>query len=173
MRDHPAHTAYIMGGMLGFVSKDVRPSFEPLIPLLRCIRSGDISPKYNDDQMFLAKYIYHQYLFSSCVHDPFYDLCPFPSAREGFGFVGQSFKDSNLAAMEAELEDVQKVLDGHLPGAALIAPLDNPIRAYFSMFRMFHKGKNMMLSAVGTGIEPTWVSRFRDDGFFDPFSIRI
>ena len=93
--------------------------------------------------------------------------------REGFGFVGQSFKNLDLAVMETELEAVQKVLDRHVPGEAHIAYLDKPTTNYFSMFRMFHKGKNMMLSAVSAGVVPTWVARFIDDGSFDPFSIRI
>ena len=94
LRDHPWHTAKIMGGMWG--SK--RGAIEDIHSM---IESWSRSGKYNTDQEFLASQIWPIAQNKGyCVYDPFYSRVPFPTSRENDEFVGEVFDENNRPNLE-------------------------------------------------------------------------
>lgn len=101
MRDHPQHTAPILGGLFG-----VRPSAMPtgmLIP-----DRFDECRRYGDDQIFLAATVYEMFRRSRVVHDSFsaidIDSRQFPEPRDGLLFVGEVFDEhDNLNTIQREV----------------------------------------------------------------------
>jgi len=82
MRDHPLHTAVIMGGMWGVKA-----------PLLRDIESRILQYARGNfwqvDQNFLRDVIWPIVKDDAMVHDSFGEGLPFPGRRNGSDFVGQ------------------------------------------------------------------------------------
>jgi hypothetical protein len=90
MRDHPAHNCAILGGLWGVKCSAVRH----LCPFVESVQPIG---KYGEDQDFLYKYFYPLAKHSSVIHDSFFKReCwsrPFPTCREGKGFVGEVFDE--------------------------------------------------------------------------------
>lgn len=89
MRDHPYHSMPVMGGMWGCkgnIFQDIKA----------CIDAFSPSNAYNQDQLFLEKFIYPRLISNGCcVHDTFFryerNALPFPAPRKNFEFVGEAF----------------------------------------------------------------------------------
>lgn len=82
MRDHPAHTAPIMGGMFGVkCDSKARKVFRPIKNiLLNSLIRADQS-YWQVDQLFLGQHVYPRYIDSMTVHDPYFEKVEFPSER--------------------------------------------------------------------------------------------
>jgi|TARA_Y100001937_G_scaffold2694_1_gene3454 hypothetical protein len=88
MRDHPFHKTEILGGMWG-VRGDLLKDMDNLIEKYH---KGDF---WQVDQNFLRERIYPIINNDCCIHDEFFEINPFPSARVGTNFVGQAFNAEN------------------------------------------------------------------------------
>ncbi len=95
MRDHPCHTAPIMGGMWGVRKDGYNFEIKPLIVkfLSSVTRPNDVELKYGDDQDFLKAYIYPIAKKNAVIHDDFYSGSSWNSRRQGLEFVGQVFDE--------------------------------------------------------------------------------
>lgn len=88
MRDHPAHSAPIMGGMWGArgsILRDIKNMIDQY-------HKGDF---WQVDQNFLRDRIYPIVRNFACVHDEFYEKKPFPTVRTNYEFVGDVFDENN------------------------------------------------------------------------------
>ena len=88
MRDHPAHSAPIMGGMWGArgnILKDIKKMIDEY-------QKGDF---WQVDQNFLRQKIYPLVKDKSFVHDEFFEKKPFPTKRQNREFVGDVFDENN------------------------------------------------------------------------------
>jgi hypothetical protein len=86
IRDHPAHSKPILGGMWGMLASDnliMRAEIEAFR------MSGYSTKDYDDDQKFLEKVIYPRAKHNSLVHDEFFDNSKNVPFRKGLEFVGQ------------------------------------------------------------------------------------
>lgn len=89
MRDHPYHSMPVMGGMWGCtgnIFQDIKA----------CITAFSPVDAYDQDQIFLEKFIYPRLLAKGCcIHDAFFryerTALPFPTPRKNFEFVGEAF----------------------------------------------------------------------------------
>lgn len=88
MRDHPYHTAAIMGGMWGCRNGILRN----IRTLVSDYNRGNF---WQVDQNFLKEIIYPMVKNSSFVHDEFFERRPFPRERMGLEFVGDVFDETN------------------------------------------------------------------------------
>ena len=86
MRDHPWHTAAIMGGMWG-----VRGG--ALWDIRTLIAQHEPRSYWQTDQDFLRARVVPRIADRACVHDEFFDHQPFPVPRRGAEFVGQPFDE--------------------------------------------------------------------------------
>lgn len=82
MRDHPHHTAPIMGGMWG-VKIGV---LKNMVSMIKNYFKGDF---WQVDQNFLGECVYPLIKGDSMVHDEFFEKKPFPMRRDGNKFVGE------------------------------------------------------------------------------------
>jgi len=89
MRDHPQHTALIMGGMWGCRNmagiKDLSEQFPH-----KCLKGTD--------QLFLARVIYPQIRDHAMIHDSYHlfgDGADFPTPRMNGEFVGSVFDEND------------------------------------------------------------------------------
>ena len=97
MRDHPAHTAAVMGGMFGgIVDTQMRKIFEPLKSLLLADRQYKLNTGWQVDQVFLKRYVFPLVSQLSLIHDPFYDRRSFPTVRQGTEYVGDAVTRKNI-----------------------------------------------------------------------------
>ncbi len=110
MRDHPAHTSVIMGGMFGCVNKDISKAFMPLRKLLDADRIAPIKTAWQVDQVFLKRYIYPLIKDVSVVHDPFYSKLDFPSSRKGSTYVGEAVTRKSEFKEEDDLVAIEEYL---------------------------------------------------------------
>ena len=88
MRDHPYHTASILGGMWGFkrnLSYDI----------CGMINSFHKEDTYGTDYIFFDKELYPIIQDDKIVHDEFFDQKSFPKGREQNEFVGDVFDEFN------------------------------------------------------------------------------
>lgn len=88
MRDHPAHSAPIMGGMWGArgkILKDIKEMIDEY-------QKGDF---WQVDQNFLREKVYPVVKDKSFVHDEFFEKKPFPTVRQNREFVGDVFDENN------------------------------------------------------------------------------
>jgi hypothetical protein len=96
IRDHPAHSTQILGGMWG-AYKGVIPNMRELVA--KWYSSQVRSNYWQIDQNFLAQVIYPIVQPVSFVHDEFFqfDACrkPIAHARINREHIGQVFNDSN------------------------------------------------------------------------------
>lgn len=101
MRDHPAHSAAIMGGMWG-----VRNGF--LSNMKELIWNYSKGNFWQVDQNFLAEIVYPIVYQNSCVHDPFFQQIEFPTERMNYEFVGDVFDENNLRHSEYWKDFIKK-----------------------------------------------------------------
>ncbi len=91
MRDHPQHTALIMGGMWGCRNMEgIRELIDQY--QYKCLKGTD--------QLFLGQIIYPQVKEYAMIHDSynlFGDGADFPTSRTGDEFVGRSFDQYDVA----------------------------------------------------------------------------
>ena len=92
MRDHPYHTAFILGGMWGCrngILKDIKKLIDEYV-------KGDF---WQVDQNFLREKIYPLVVSNSFVHDSYFNIEPnkknFPFNRNNKEFVGDVFDENN------------------------------------------------------------------------------
>jgi hypothetical protein len=88
MRDHPAHTTAILGGMWGVRA----PCLRNMMELLATFQTGNY---WQTDQEFLRLLVYPLVRDNAMVHDPFFEKKPFPLPRQGTEFVGDVFNHLN------------------------------------------------------------------------------
>jgi len=89
MRDHPAHSAPIMGGMWGArgsILRDIKKMIDQY-------QKGDF---WQVDQNFLRDQVYPIIRNRACVHDEFFEKKPFPTVRQNYEFVGDVFDENNV-----------------------------------------------------------------------------
>lgn len=101
MRDHPAHSATIMGGMWG-----VRGTL--LSGIKEKIDSYSQGNFWQVDQNFLHTEIYPLVKDKSFVHDEFFEKKPFPTQRKDNEFVGDVF-DENDTRHPEYWKDIAKI----------------------------------------------------------------
>lgn len=83
MRDHPAHTAPIMGGMFGLkVNKRTRQAFRPIKKIILKSEIHREAGYWQIDQQFLARLIYPVLKDNATIHDPYYKRIDFPAPRD-------------------------------------------------------------------------------------------
>jgi len=83
MRDHPAHTALIMGGMFGIrCNKKAREVFRPVKRMILEMHAIEDRSYWQIDQEFLASKVYPAYETFHTVHDPYYERKAFSCPRE-------------------------------------------------------------------------------------------
>lgn len=87
MRDHPHHKFPILGGMWG-MKNELKEIVTRELKIFQ--NSKSFVNVYGVDYSFFNG-LYYKILSYSMVHDPFYAKVDFPTKREGFQFVGQSF----------------------------------------------------------------------------------
>lgn len=88
MRDHPYHTASILGGMWGFKRN---PNYD-ICSMINSFNKEDI---YGTDYIFFDKKLYPIIKDDKIVHDEFFDQKSFPKSREKNEFVGDVFDEFN------------------------------------------------------------------------------
>jgi len=107
MRDHPAHSTAIMGGMFGVdaSSHSVRVAFRNLKRVILQCQCTDTNEYWQVDQCYLAEAVYPNLRNHALVHDEFFEGIPFPSKRDGLEFVGEAVgrSDNNDRVCETQL----------------------------------------------------------------------
>ena len=97
MRDHPYHTATMMGGMWGMRKNDLLP--KSMHYLTDNFRHEYTQNQKGMDQFFLGQYVFPYVNNDACVHDPFYSNRPFPTERpsqdEVVYYVGECVRADN------------------------------------------------------------------------------
>ena len=142
MRDHPAHTAAIMGGMFGgIVDTNMRKIFEPLGSLFQADRRYKLNTGWQVDQVFLKRYIYPLVEHLSLIHDPFYDRRPFPTVREGAEYVGDAITRKNHKDEHKDIGMVEAYISKNSYSAASDDIMQNEaIQNYKNNLRIFQEG---------------------------------
>ena len=102
MRDHPHHATEILGGMWGIRGNRL----SNMKQMIHNYTKGDF---WQVDQNFLKEQIYPIIKSYACVHDEFFAKSPFPTERNGLGFIGQVF-DENEETVEEHLKVLQEFL---------------------------------------------------------------
>ena len=143
MRDHPAHTAAVMGGMFGgIIDAKMRKIFEPLESLFQAERRYKLNTGWQVDQVFLKRYIFPLVRQISLIHDPFYDRKSFPTVRQGAEYVGDAITRKTHNDEDIEI----KIIESHISGNSTdVQSDDNPthietIKNYRNNFQLFQKG---------------------------------
>jgi hypothetical protein len=88
MRDHPAHSIEILGGMWGAR----RPILGDMMHLMRAYTKGNF---WQVDQNFLKEVIWPRVAYSTHTNDEFFAKSPFPERRVGKEFVGDVFDEND------------------------------------------------------------------------------
>ena len=107
IRDHPWHSAAILGGMWGCK----RGVLNNMVEMMESYEQGDF---WQVDQNFLRDHIY-PIVHSDCmVHDEFFVVGAndIPKARENYEFIGEVF-DENDNPVEAHKEVLKNYLTGN------------------------------------------------------------
>jgi hypothetical protein len=89
MRDHPDHLAPMLGGMWGVKGNGIQTVRRELG------RIEVAHPEWGLDQDFLAHRICPHALNDALIHDEFFSLNDFPTARIGTEFVGDVFDEND------------------------------------------------------------------------------
>jgi hypothetical protein len=104
MRDHPLHSAPILGGMWGAKIKAVRRHFNP-------DHFEEFSTAKGQDQKYLAR-IYPQIQSSVLIHDPVFryesESRDFPIKRKLNEFIGEPLSDLGVPLSTASRELIDK-----------------------------------------------------------------
>lgn len=106
MRDHPAHSTKILGGMWGVKA----PLLREMTYLIKKFKSDN---RWQSDQTFLRQIIYPKIQRYALTHDEFFKGAPFPTKRQGLEFVGQVF-DQNENTSNADREALLKALNENI-----------------------------------------------------------
>jgi len=161
MRDHPAHTSFVMGGMFGgIVNAQMRNIFLPLKTLLNVDRVSQLSGAWQIDQIFLKRYVFPVVRKSSLVHDPFYERAPFPLPRNESEYVGDA-----VTRRIGDVQDVSlKVIELYLNGVEVDEIASDPgsmeaLYMYKYNLKLFQKGIKL--------IDSRYVDLFRQSGKID------
>lgn len=96
MRDHPAHSIKILGGMWGVKA----PLLRDMTQLINSFAQGNY---WQVDQHFLRKVIYPKVKSIALTHDEFFCGRPFPQPRQKLEFVGQVFDENEMTPTEHQL----------------------------------------------------------------------
>lgn len=95
MRDHPWHGSHMLGGMWGCKGFAL-PEF------LDLMLQWNQEDRWQTDQDFLNAVVYPLIKDNAMVHDPFFELEPFPKERRGLEFVGKVFDENEITVAEHE-----------------------------------------------------------------------
>lgn len=101
MRDHPAHSTEILGGMWGAR----KPILGDMIHLMSVYKKRNF---WQVDQNFLKEVIWPRVSYTTCTHDEFFAKCPFPTARKNCEFVGDVFDENDVRHAEY-WKDIQRL----------------------------------------------------------------
>ena len=93
MRDHPHHTAPMLGGMWG----SRRGAIADLSSRIGSFRAAD---RWQTDQEFLAERVWPLVRAHALEHDEYDARRPFPTRRVGRAFVGQPFDEHDRPEIE-------------------------------------------------------------------------
>jgi hypothetical protein len=97
MRDHPSHTAFIMGGMWGARAKKIANKMRFLDNDITFKKNNKI---YGYDQILLEKIIYPFFINKAFIHDEYTYLSsnskPFPGKMINDSFVGQVIENNKM-----------------------------------------------------------------------------
>jgi hypothetical protein len=93
MRDHPAHSIEILGGMWGAR----KPILGDMIQLMRAYTKGNF---WQVDQNFLKEVIWPRVSYTTHTNDEFFANVPFPVKRQGDEFVGQVYDENDIPNSE-------------------------------------------------------------------------
>ena len=142
MRDHPAHTAVVMGGMFGgIVNAQMRKIFEPLKSLFHADRQHKLNTGWQVDQVFLKRYVYPLVSHISLIHDPFYDLRSFPTSRQGTEYVGDAVTRKKYNDKDTEIKIIEAHISGNSPNLSTDDITDiKAIQNYRNNLQLFQKG---------------------------------
>lgn len=102
MRDHPAHSVPILGGMWGAR----KPILGDMLELINSYNKGNF---WQVDQNFLREIIWPRVSYTTYTHDEFFSKnCPFPSSRTNNEFVGDVFDENDVRHPEY-WKDIAKI----------------------------------------------------------------
>ena len=93
MRDHPAHSTEILGGMWGAK----KPVLGDMMQLMKAYVKGNF---WQVDQNFLKEVVWPRVAYTTHTNDEFYARAPFPEARVGDEFVGQVYDENDVPNVE-------------------------------------------------------------------------
>lgn len=93
MRDHPAHSTEILGGMWGAR----KPILGDMMHLIAAYTKGNF---WQVDQNFLREVIWPRVAYTTFTHDEFFAKSPFPESRVGAEFVGQVYDENDVPNSE-------------------------------------------------------------------------
>lgn len=104
MRDHPAHRAPILGGLWGATGPG-------LVVMREALAQAPLPDVPGVDQYFLTRYVYPFVKKDACIHDSYFcyerHSRPFPSPRDGGGFVGEII-DENEEPDQGRREEARR-----------------------------------------------------------------
>ena len=93
MKDHPHHGNFpILAGMFGLKKSKFPYSMTTSLEFFRKQTEGELKDQYYFDQIFLQHFIWNEFRNDCTIHDEFFHLKPFPSARIDKRFIGESFE---------------------------------------------------------------------------------
>jgi hypothetical protein len=93
MRDHPAHSIEILGGMWGAR----KPILGDMLHLIRAYTKGNF---WQVDQNFLKEIVWPRVKYTTHTNDEFFVKIPFPTKRVGNEFVGQVYDENDIPTQE-------------------------------------------------------------------------
>jgi len=100
MRDHPAHSTEILGGMWGAR----KPILGDMIHLINAYSKGNF---WQVDQNFLKKIVWPRVSYTTKTHDEFFAKQPFSTFRKDYEFVGDVFDENDVRHPEY-WKDIQR-----------------------------------------------------------------
>jgi len=103
MRDHPAHSTEILGGMWGAK----KPILGDMKHLINAFTKGNY---WQVDQDFLKSVVWPRVSYTTLTHDEFFAKIPFPTQRKEFEFVGDVF-DQNEIRHPEYWKDIKKCIE--------------------------------------------------------------
>jgi hypothetical protein len=127
IRDHPYHSLVMMGGLWGIRGKD---ALARLVEILRLNKPQ--TAEYGDDQKFLAKYVYPEFLDSIFVHDEFFNYekkAKHLPRRVNWEFLGERI------GCQGEVDRMSRLVLKRISR--------NPIRRYIHLFQVAQSNSNL------------------------------
>lgn len=93
MRDHPAHSTEILGGMWGAK----KPVLGDMMQLMKAYVKGNF---WQVDQNFLREVVWPRVAYTTHTNDEFFAKKQFPEVRVGYEFVGQVYDENDIPNAE-------------------------------------------------------------------------